>query len=258
MVPTPAVTYQGPGDIVSGALAWWGLRAYDASKIGSAAIRVKRPDTTQQDILIAADGIIDVNDAFFTGGPYDIVKLYDQSGNGKDIDVAVVGGTYPLLLLNDNGTLPAIHTLSAMESTNSSADEAQPVSVSVVTRRESFSGSSNQITQFGTSGLVIQFAATANGVNLYAGVDSAPVAASDAVTHALAGLFDDAASKISVDGTVTTGLAPGAGSSGAGPFRFPRHAPTGVVKSWECGYWGTDISGDFAALSAQQHAIWSF
>src|SRR5215472_2356967 len=32
--------YQGPGDVVSGATAWWGYRAYNAAKCGTAAVNV--------------------------------------------------------------------------------------------------------------------------------------------------------------------------------------------------------------------------
>lgn len=35
------ITYTGPGDVVSGAIAWYGLRAYSAAKVGTKAVRVR-------------------------------------------------------------------------------------------------------------------------------------------------------------------------------------------------------------------------
>jgi hypothetical protein len=37
---SPAASYTGPGDVVSGAKAWYGLRAYSAATAGTKAIRL--------------------------------------------------------------------------------------------------------------------------------------------------------------------------------------------------------------------------
>src|ERR1700733_9426847 len=44
-------SYTGPGDVVPGALAWWGLRAYGAATAGTKAINICRAsDSTCEDI----------------------------------------------------------------------------------------------------------------------------------------------------------------------------------------------------------------
>ena len=56
-------TYIGPGDVVSGATAWYGLRGYNAAfATGSkAAINVRRAtDNTTSDINILANGNLDI------------------------------------------------------------------------------------------------------------------------------------------------------------------------------------------------------
>ena len=61
--PTGAgVAYTGPGDIVSGAAAWYGLRCYSAAKASLAkAINVRRAsDNTSQDIGLTAACALDV------------------------------------------------------------------------------------------------------------------------------------------------------------------------------------------------------
>lgn len=61
-----ASAYVGPGDIVSGATAWYGLRAYNAAYAtgSNKAINVRRAsDNTTQDILILSNGNLDIASA---------------------------------------------------------------------------------------------------------------------------------------------------------------------------------------------------
>src|SRR5215472_18681035 len=88
IISAPTTAYQGPGDIVSGATAWWGLRAYSAANIGTAIIRIR--DTTanvESDFNAISTGLVDtVGIATFLGGHGGIiVKYYDQSSNGRTL-----------------------------------------------------------------------------------------------------------------------------------------------------------------------------
>lgn len=61
-----AATYQGPGDIVSGATAWFGLRAYNAAYATglNKAVNVRRAsDNTTQDINVTATGALNIASA---------------------------------------------------------------------------------------------------------------------------------------------------------------------------------------------------
>lgn len=59
----PPPTYTGPGDVVSGASAWFGLRAYSAAVAATGtqkAVKIRRSsDDTEQDILITTAGDLD-------------------------------------------------------------------------------------------------------------------------------------------------------------------------------------------------------
>ena len=59
--------YVGPGDIVSGATAWYGLRAYSAAIAATGtqkAINIRRAsDNTTKDILIRKSGNLDTHDS---------------------------------------------------------------------------------------------------------------------------------------------------------------------------------------------------
>ncbi len=79
-----APAYAGPGDVVSGALTWWGLRAYNAATKGNALINVCSPAdaacadfssdaTTGALVIVAVGGHTCADDCT-------IKKFYDQSG----------------------------------------------------------------------------------------------------------------------------------------------------------------------------------
>ena len=81
--PTPT-PYVGPGDIVSGAIGWWGLRAYTSASIGTNAIRLRRDGGSpgEQDFATVTGGGLDLTSitAFKGADNLFLVKLYDQVG----------------------------------------------------------------------------------------------------------------------------------------------------------------------------------
>src|SRR5262245_22962763 len=85
--------YEGPGDIVSGAAMWVGLRAYSSASIGSNAVRLRRDgDSSEQDFATVSGGGLDLSaiSTFLAGvAPPStnlfVSKLYDQSGNSRDL-----------------------------------------------------------------------------------------------------------------------------------------------------------------------------
>lgn len=85
-VPHAAVTYQGPGDIVSGAVAWYSpARAYSAAFAATAGPIMDLVDaatgTIPTTINILPTGFVDI--AAIPTTPQKVTKLYDQTGNGK-------------------------------------------------------------------------------------------------------------------------------------------------------------------------------
>src|SRR4051812_39897639 len=95
-------TYTGPGDIASGAAAWWGLRAYSTASIGSNAIRLREDGgNTEQDFTTIAGGGLNLAaiSAFKGGANLFVTKLYDQTGNGRD-QIQATAGEQPPFTLN--------------------------------------------------------------------------------------------------------------------------------------------------------------
>ena len=119
MIPVLAPTvflgggpYVGPGDIISGALAFCGLRAYTKASIGSNLLTVRRSsDSTTKTFVSIAGGGINISDAFFDGSTYYATTIYDQTGNGNDVTNT---STPPLFLrISGPGGRPTIQFVSS-------------------------------------------------------------------------------------------------------------------------------------------------
>lgn len=82
-VPTQTSAFIGPGDIVFGAAAWWGLRAYSKTTVGKRLIQLRRDsDNAVQDFFTMSSGSLDTGSilAFAAGANLFITTAYDQIG----------------------------------------------------------------------------------------------------------------------------------------------------------------------------------
>jgi hypothetical protein len=74
--PLSGGSYTGPGDVVSGASAFWSCRAYSAAKAGTKAYRIVcASDSTQTDISSLANGPCDTTTpaTFSSPGEYEFM-----------------------------------------------------------------------------------------------------------------------------------------------------------------------------------------
>ncbi len=116
-----ASNYLGPGDVKSGAFAWWGLQAYSAAKVGTRAANVCNisvGDGSCTDINTLANGQLDLVAAAAipcTGAADCNIKiLYDQTVAGNctgSCDLVMAGGSVagqrPILLFNRGNLVTA-------------------------------------------------------------------------------------------------------------------------------------------------------
>lgn len=132
------VAYAGSGDLIPGAQAWYGLRAY-SNAIATArgkAIRIQRPsDGAQMDIGVLPTGFLDWPTAwnFSNGVPCTIVTVYDQTGHGFDLTQPAPGG-YPTLLFNGVGDGQPVMSFNGSQGIMSATapNIPEPVSLSIV------------------------------------------------------------------------------------------------------------------------------
>jgi hypothetical protein len=218
--PTAPLThFVGPGDIVSGAAAFYGLRAYNAAYAtgSNKAINVRRAsDNTTMDILILANGNLDVATAttFLAATTGYITEWYDQSGNGNHM-VQATAGTQPQLLLTGANGLPTV----AANGSQNLATIGSPASGATVYTIVAVAERTGAFTTFGgilASGGGSFFYNATNAVVLYEGTLAVTGVASDSVLHAMQFIANDPSSFINVDGGSTP-----TGSAGGNVFGSP-------------------------------------
>jgi hypothetical protein len=88
-IVTPPASYTGPGDIVSGASAWYSCtRAYDAAQAsaGVNACTIRRAsDNTTTTLTTQSNGAVQSGASFCSGTTCCVFEMYDQTGNGWNV-----------------------------------------------------------------------------------------------------------------------------------------------------------------------------
>jgi hypothetical protein len=269
---TKSASYTGPGDVVSGAISWYGLRAYNAAYAtgSNPAIRlVDQAGGNQQIFNILSDGTLDVASiqTWVTANSVSTIKvnrIYDQVGS-VHLEQATLANM-PVLVLSGNPDLasnrPAIQftgSSSQVLTTGSYPSTNQPISYATVAQRV---GTANGGILSGNGGEPeLSFGpGAANQVFVFANNTPATQAATDSAFHGIQGVFNGASSVANVDGT--SGSTANAGSTGivASQFRMGIRFSdylTGYV--CEGGVWTVAFSGgDMTSLNTNQQAYWGY
>jgi hypothetical protein len=274
------VPYIGPGDLIPGATAWWGLRAYNAAYAASLGkiVNVCTPaDATCADVKSDAAGNFNI-----AGTPSltcnnstsicTIKTLYDQTGalncdNGSpnfpcDVTNATIANR-PILVLNCLGTLPCMglngfQSLRAQDITYPS----QPFTISATAESTGSPPSGIRGVIYGDSGNAILLAfdrSAANNAELNCGTQFVVNSIADNSFHALQGICNAASSILYIDGTSYSGNAgtqfvmsmPIVGAIAAGQNILGR-----IV---EVGLWPVGLSpSQQSSMNTNQHAYWGF
>jgi hypothetical protein len=259
------MAYVGPGDVVSGAKAWWGLRAYSTATAGNKAVRlIRASDSSQQDFNTLASGGIDIASitSFLASTTAKVVTLYDQTASGFDATQAT-GANRPAFALAFLNGWPTID--------NSSHGNVNLATSASLTQAQSFMHSSfardNTAADVGVlfgsiSGVLIRdIRPNGNagaGAIINAGSDTVNVAWSNNAWHATQNTFSGAASEIYVDGTGTT-VSPGT-NGWSGTINLMAQAGVGSFPGYamEMGIWpGTWNSTQKSNMNSNQQTWWS-
>ena len=213
-------SYTGPGDLVTtGWKAWYGMRAFSVATIGNPAIRLKRADAAELDIVTLSSGALDIATAttFIGASSAKIMQWYDQTGNGQHL--ADPGGE-PNFAFNAVTTRPGC--VSPDENPRLKRDTAtvaiaQPYSMTFVAKRTSVQPYPAKVLAFDTQ---VGFPVAANTIGFYYPVGAAyvSVAATDSAFHDMSCTVVGGAHRLCVDGvdgssvaipTSTAGIAAG-------------------------------------------------
>jgi hypothetical protein len=272
-VPSSGSSYTGPGDVVSGAAAWWGLRAYNgtyAASLGKIANVCTPSDVTCADVKANASGNFNL-----AGTPSltcnnstsicTIKTFYDQIGGGCTGAVAcdLVQATIAsraVLTINAVASLPcATFSGSASYSVMNTfaASSAAPNTWSSV--GEHTDSSRGDFLENNNDNMFNYWPST-NTFGMYGGTELDATAA-DSSFHSLTTIFNGASSKNVPDGSATSGNA-GASSITTGGSPSIGFAGGGTNKFVFCegGLW-TGVSfnaGQLTSMSSNQHTYWGF
>ena len=263
----------GPGDCVTGAVAWWGFRGYNSAYSGKAANICLPLDATCVDVSISGGninvGTITTLGCNNTTTICTVKILYDQSGAlacagsmACDVTNATIGSR-PVLTLSALNSIPCAtftNSSSILISTNA-LTLAQPFTFSSVAERTSNFTSQQDIIGSGSAAIYLGWSNMASTAQLDSG-NPIPAAAADSAFHALQGVVNGAtpASSITVDGTTTTG------SSGSNAFSAASINVGGLFNTavfggiaCEAGIWPSAFnSTQLSNMNNNQHAYWNF
>lgn len=268
-------TFQGPGDIVSGATGYWSCaRVYTAAQASTAtslcdlvavtggAVVCTLRGTTSGFVDLAASYCAGTTPAAAcaaaSGGSCVVTKMYDQTGTGNHLTNATLASMPGLSFSLING-LPGIFCLTAANTTLTLASltMAQPFTLNGVYIRVGSFTTAGQIIGGGNATLGMGASNVASKIQIYAPI-TVDVTANDSVFHAASGVFDGAASAVNIDGVDTTGLSPNTSGFAANTFRVCRSAAGGNLNGniMETIMYPSAISpAQRGNLSTNQHSI---
>lgn len=248
--------YVGPGDIIGGAMMWWGGRSYKASKIGTNAIRVRRSsDNTEQDFTTIEHGGLpsDALTVFAAGSTLFVKTLYDQTGNGFDL-IQTNTSLQPQLTSSAIGSAYAIEaTATKTMATTSQFSQAQPIFKSGVMK---YTSDADMFFSLDTNTTQVRFLrANAGVVNIYAGGEFTVGRTYKNTWMAVRALYNAASSEFVINGDSNTG---NAGSNGfTGPEGYT------LFSGWvgfgaELGIWASNPTADQkGVLMVNQRSYWA-
>jgi hypothetical protein len=261
--------YTGPGDVVSAAVAAWGLRGYNAAYATGSNPAIDICDTSTgltctTGIKILSNGKLDVATASGSAAcatSCSVTKLYDQTGNGYHLTQATIGKA-PVLTFNClNTSLPCMTFTKANSqflATSSGPTTALPVSWSFVASQTTAATGNIIGDAAGSTGRSGVFRGSSNSWGLYNASGCCTATASDSAFHAAGAVFNGASSSQSIDGgTAVTGNT-GSGANGANYYLCNNQNNSYCDgKITEAEFWGIALtSNQIAALCHDKYAYW--
>lgn len=267
---TAAVTYVGPGDVTSGALAWWGLRCYNAAYSGNVADVYAPADASHTLITCSAGGTLNetLQALSVTCAVSCTAKqLYDQTGGNNcgggacDLTQATEANRPAFTLNCLNTTKPCLTftTAKGLENTTGFGALAQAFSISLVwNRTANDSAFENILTTNGTQ-QGIDGNNAANGVIMYEGANNPPATANDNALHSGNFLFNNTTGWANIDGTKTTMNLMTAASQPSGKVSLGNNVNqvSAPMKWAEGGWWASSFTDPPTAMCHNQFLYWA-
>lgn len=272
--PGAGVTYQGPGDIVSGATFWGSCaRAYNAAYANGTnslcdLVDSAAPTSVICTLRVKTTGFVDLTGTYCTGsvtpatkcaaatgGICNVSKVYDQTGNSNHL-TQTTALNQPTLTFSALNSLPGMSGVLANNPNIGSPNLtiSQPYTMVTVSERTGSFTTEQVAVGSGTATIYLGYQAVANTA-LSTTSSAITATASDSAFHALQSVYNGASGVLTVDGSDTTGNN-GTGNFSANTFRFFRgnsgFSLTGIVM--EGGIWPSGFtSGNRTSVNSNMH-----
>lgn len=253
--------FSGPGDVVSGAYAWYSCsRGYNGADTSNAC-NVCLPSAGACFDLTLSSGLAVVPAGLSTCNITTVIctvkTMYDKTGNSRDV-TQVTEANRPTFrpAMASNGcpttALPCVLFVPAnSQRLNSSATitQAQPITISLVYIRGSANGepATNNV----------EFIANSGNIQLFAGTGGATATAANGSWHAAQGVFNSSSSAAYIDGTTTTGLNPGTGAPSGNTISLGQSVVSNFFDGSiaEAGFWPSGFNATQAGnMNTNQHS----
>lgn len=213
-------SYVGPGDLVSGATAWYSCtRAYSAAYAApgtNPACTIRRAsDNATTTLAVLSTGLVNVAAAtsFCASTTCYVSEAFDESGSGYNATQATAAAQ-PQLSFSCIGSLPCMSFAGGQYLSPPSITLNQPLSFSAVAvRSANFTSQTSIFAQATAPYTQLSFGTSANTIFVYGGT-VANVSQADSATHAFQALLNGTSSGINVDGSLTTTNSGTSGVSG--------------------------------------------
>lgn len=281
--PNAVAAYSGPGDVVSGASAFWGLRAYNNAyavaqkKLANIclpldAVCADVNSDTNGNFNISAVGTLTCNNSTTI---CTVKTLYDQSGalacaggTACDVTQATIGNRPTLVLAGaangcTNIALPCMAFALASTQclfTSVGYTQAQPLSLHMVAIRTGNLTTVQQGIGFSAVAQVMGWSSTAV-VRITFGTPQT-VAATDSAWHNIDGIASNSVGALSVDGATTTANngtgAPSAAQIEIGSRSIACLQPLDGKMNETAIYPFAFNAGNFSGLNTNVHTYWNF
>jgi hypothetical protein len=269
-----AAAYVGPGDITSGAIAFYSCsRAYNAAYASGLNAACDVVDTATGLVTgtmhFLSTGFVNVNELTGVGqachAACSVTKMYDQTGTGNHVVQATLANM-PALTFNAQNGLPcaAGGANSPRLVTAGNITQAAPFTMTAVTERGSGFTTLQNIQNNGNLN-ILRFPAVANQVSAVSGTAST-LTATDSAFHALLAVVSATAPLFAADSSANTSTATfGTSAMASTEAIVGRSGGQGPILAGgfvcEAGIWPADLNSSYQAMLANMRSAtngWNF
>lgn len=213
------ISYVGPGDSVSGAAAWYGMRAYNAAYAtgSNPAITIRRASdntTATIDILMTGKMAVATATAFCASTTCYVTEAFDQSGHGLNL-TQPTAANQPGFSLSCAGSQPCMTFSGSQELQGTTPVVGQPITFAYVAERTGAFTSTDTV-YIENAGVFTQarFEGSANTIGVLSQNGTVDAAAADNTYHSLIGIVNSSSSAMVVDNVSTAGTITSGGLAG--------------------------------------------